>query len=558
MTIDSKLARGRRERRRRQLRRRRAIALLAASSLLLALAFAVAGVPAQATSASEAPAGGSEPSAPAGEATPECVEGTTEGGVAIRACEPPAEGEPSEEEASGEEPSSEENPAEEPRAEEPPATEPPTEGPPATEPEATGTATEAGTAPTAAEPPQPQAAQRGGRRHAPAAHAGAPLGQRRSHRGAGAQGGRSAAAGAHGHRGRGTGRSGGTAAPPLPPRRRLRWTGPWAIPSQIVACESGGDYGALNPSSGAGGAYQILPSTWRAYGGAGQPQTAPPAEQDRIAAQIWATAGPSAWVCAQGGSWEGAGLPGALGPLPDPLPPAARLDRSFASLLIRTARVQHVDWALLLAVARLRGGHGPDPAAAVQLHGIAARVAGLGPTRLPVQARALSQSGRAAQRLVALTRYDRAVGLRGLVEGLDAVKDQLAERVLSSPRFDIYAGGRADVEAGNVDVRVLTLLLYLAQGYRSVTVSCLISDHGFLTSAGRPSLHAFGRAVDISALNGTPVLGHQQPGGVVEHALRRILLLPRPLQPSELISLFELGGPSFALPDHADHIHAGF
>lgn len=76
------------------------------------------------------------------------------------------------------------------------------------------------------------------------------------------------------------------------------WVGEWAIPSAIVICESGGNYGALNPSSGAGGAYQILPSTWRLYGGSGLPQNAPPAEQNRIAAMIWADSGGSAWVCA--------------------------------------------------------------------------------------------------------------------------------------------------------------------------------------------------------------------------------------------------------------------
>jgi peptidoglycan hydrolase CwlO-like protein len=74
--------------------------------------------------------------------------------------------------------------------------------------------------------------------------------------------------------------------------------GSWAIPAGIVMCESGGDYGALNPGSGAGGAYQILPSTWALYGGQGLPQNASPAEQDRIAAQIWADSGGSAWVCA--------------------------------------------------------------------------------------------------------------------------------------------------------------------------------------------------------------------------------------------------------------------
>lgn len=77
-----------------------------------------------------------------------------------------------------------------------------------------------------------------------------------------------------------------------------RWLGgPYSIPAYIVMCESGGDYSAVNPSSGAGGAYQILPSTWQLYGGHGAPQDAPKGEQDRIAAEIWADSGPGAWVC---------------------------------------------------------------------------------------------------------------------------------------------------------------------------------------------------------------------------------------------------------------------
>ena len=77
-----------------------------------------------------------------------------------------------------------------------------------------------------------------------------------------------------------------------------RWLGgPYSIPTYIVMCESGGDYGAVNPSSGAGGAYQILPSTWDLYGGQGEPQNAPKAEQDRIAGEIWADSGTGAWVC---------------------------------------------------------------------------------------------------------------------------------------------------------------------------------------------------------------------------------------------------------------------
>jgi peptidoglycan hydrolase CwlO-like protein len=77
------------------------------------------------------------------------------------------------------------------------------------------------------------------------------------------------------------------------------WVGSWAIPQAIVMCESGGNFSAVNPSSGAGGAYQILPSTWRLYGGSGAPQDASPAQQSQIASQIWADSGSSAWACAQ-------------------------------------------------------------------------------------------------------------------------------------------------------------------------------------------------------------------------------------------------------------------
>jgi Transglycosylase-like domain len=70
--------------------------------------------------------------------------------------------------------------------------------------------------------------------------------------------------------------------------------------SPLPACtwqpESGGNPSAVNPSSGAGGYYQIMPSTWAAYGGTGAPQTAPMSEQTAIAQKIYSTQGPSAWT----------------------------------------------------------------------------------------------------------------------------------------------------------------------------------------------------------------------------------------------------------------------
>ncbi len=40
--------------------------------------------------------------------------------------------------------------------------------------------------------------------------------------------------------------------------------------------------------------------------------------------------------------------------------------------------------------------------------------------------------------------------------------------------------------------------------------------------------------------------------------LKEVLRLQGTMAPEELISLEELGGPSFALPDHNDHIHIGW
>jgi septal ring factor EnvC (AmiA/AmiB activator) len=76
-------------------------------------------------------------------------------------------------------------------------------------------------------------------------------------------------------------------------------SGGWAIPYAIVLCESGGQN--LSPNSaGASGYYQIMPATWKLFGGTGPAAyLASKSEQDAVASRIWnGGAGAHNWVCA--------------------------------------------------------------------------------------------------------------------------------------------------------------------------------------------------------------------------------------------------------------------
>jgi hypothetical protein len=245
--------------------------------------------------------------------------------------------------------------------------------------------------------------------------------------------------------------------------------------------------------------------------------------------------------------------------LPDPTPPALRLSYQFAANLKKAAKQSGVDWAVLLGVLRARGASGHSPADKVTLGRLAARLASFGESKGD-WATIVAYSGdtRFADKAAALARYNRAVGLKALVKGLAASKKTIAARLLADRMVSIYAGGRADIVANKVDVRILALIAYLRESFGQVSVSSLISGHRLYARPGVISAHIPGHAVDISSLGETSIQGHQAPGDVTERAVRAILLLPAELMPRQVISLLGMGGPSFPLADHYDHIHIGY
>lgn len=241
--------------------------------------------------------------------------------------------------------------------------------------------------------------------------------------------------------------------------------------------------------------------------------------------------------------------------LPDPTPPSARLTRSFARRLAAAAKRRGADWAAVLGVLRAQGERGPAPATAAELDSLSSRLADGQAWR-----GALALSGRTvfADRAAALTDLYRSVGLETLVTGYAASKDRLAKRLLDNENVLLYSGGREDIAAGRIDVRVLVLLGYLAERHGSIAVSSLFSGHRTFARPGVVSAHMYGYAVDVAAVDGISIAGNQQPGGLTEAAVRSALLLPTELQPQQVISLLGLGGPSFPMRDHGDHIHVGY
>ena len=231
-------------------------------------------------------------------------------------------------------------------------------------------------------------------------------------------------------------------------------------------------------------------------------------------------------------------------------PDAARAPLTDPSVAAR----EHAHAAKLAAAARIK------LLRKLQLAGIGARRVGLPATPARPVAPAVPFVSPPDARASALATYVQALGVDTILNGLDASRARLEQQVLDDPRVHIYPAGRGDVSSGRVDVRVLAIIEYLAQANGDVGVSCLISGHS-LYVAGRPgvvSAHIYGRAVDISSVGGTSILGHQGPGTVTEKTIEQLLALPPSVEPVQVISLMSLGGPSFALADHYNHIHIGY
>jgi hypothetical protein len=135
---------------------------------------------------------------------------------------------------------------------------------------------------------------------------------------------------------------------------------------------------------------------------------------------------------------------------------------------------------------------------------------------------------------------------------------ELEAMVLSNPRIDLSSYATGDVAAGRIDPRVLEVLLVLGERFDLGSVGPLITGHSyFVAGTSTPSNHAFGRAVDISVINGQAVSIYNP---AAREAMQLVLHLQSPLLPDELggpFVMYHAGVRTFTR-DHHDHVHIGW
>jgi hypothetical protein len=139
-------------------------------------------------------------------------------------------------------------------------------------------------------------------------------------------------------------------------------------------------------------------------------------------------------------------------------------------------------------------------------------------------------------------------------------KEQLQSRILVDPHVQIYACGRRDIQAGLIDRRILATIEFLAASGLEPSVSGLECGHTLGGANGVDAAGASGSSVDISKINGIPLLGHQGAGSITDITIRRLLTLQGAMKPDQIISQMSYNGQTnaLALPDHADRLEIAY
>jgi hypothetical protein len=140
-------------------------------------------------------------------------------------------------------------------------------------------------------------------------------------------------------------------------------------------------------------------------------------------------------------------------------------------------------------------------------------------------------------------------------------KRQLERQVARDSSVHMRACERREAQSGGVDRRVLAMLEFLAVSGLKPTVARLRCAAGAPAPfAGNASADSGGYTVKITAVDGTPLAGHQGQGSIADTTIRRLLTLQGVNRPRRIVSDTNVPGSTNTLvkSSASDYVYVAF
>jgi hypothetical protein len=134
---------------------------------------------------------------------------------------------------------------------------------------------------------------------------------------------------------------------------------------------------------------------------------------------------------------------------------------------------------------------------------------------------------------------------------------ELGRAVLSDPDIKLGECDREQVASGKVSRQALALLVFLSRSGLKPTVGALRCGRAERTATGA-TVTTFPQpdTLELTAINGIPVAGHQGAGTITDITIRTLLTLQHRFAPKRIVSLMRYpGAPStIAAPDYSAYV----
>ncbi len=129
---------------------------------------------------------------------------------------------------------------------------------------------------------------------------------------------------------------------------------------------------------------------------------------------------------------------------------------------------------------------------------------------------------------------------------------ELERAVLADPGIALGACDRGQVAAGKVSRAALALLVFLSRSGLKPTVGELRCGRAVNTANGLVTVFPPAGTLDIAAVNGVPIAGHQGAGTITDVTIRTLLTVKRRFAPKRIVSLMQYPGAPATVAE-ADH-----